>query len=233
MRSILFVAAIALTPFLFAVTGVSQDVPKTIRGGVVNGKAISLPKPVYPETARAAGVEGMVRVEVLIDISGNVISASAIKKENKEIEPPADISAAWEDLYASAEEAARSAKFSPTFLDGVPTNVSGIIAYNFKRGPSVVDGGVLNGKAVELPNPVYPPAAKAVRATGMVVVQVTVDESGNVIAARAGSGHPLLQSAAVDAARLARFTPTLLRGQAIKFSGVITYNFVLPKDPEK
>ncbi len=59
----------------------------------------------------------------------------------------------------------------------------------------------------------------------MVVVQVTVDESGNVMAAKAVSGHPLLQAAAVAAARQARFTPTLLSGKPVKISGMITYDF--------
>jgi protein TonB len=58
-------------------------------------------------------------------------------------------------------------------------------------------------------------------------VQIIVDEEGYVISARAVSGHPLLQQAAVFAARQARFTPTLLEGRPVKVSGVITYNFVL------
>ena len=57
------------------------------------------------------------------------------------------------------------------------------------------------------------------------MVQVTIDEYGNVIAARAVSGHPLLQAAAVAAARQAKFAPTFLLGEAVKVTGVITYNF--------
>jgi periplasmic protein TonB len=57
------------------------------------------------------------------------------------------------------------------------------------------------------------------------VVQVLVDESGNVISARAISGHPLLQAAAVAAAQQAKFAPTSLMGEPVKVSGVLTYNF--------
>jgi periplasmic protein TonB len=89
-----------------------------------------------------------------------------------------------------------------------------------------ISGGVLNGKATSLPKPAYPPVAKAARASGTVTVQVTIDENGNVISARAVSGHPLLQAAAVQAARSARFSPTKLSGQPVKVTGVITYNFV-------
>ena len=89
-----------------------------------------------------------------------------------------------------------------------------------------ISGGVLNGKAISLPKPSYPPIARAAHASGTVVVQVTIDENGNVIAAHAVSGHPLLQGAAVGAARQAKFSPTKLSGQPVKVTGVIQYNFV-------
>jgi protein TonB len=89
-----------------------------------------------------------------------------------------------------------------------------------------ISGGVLNGKAISLPKPTYPPIAKAAHASGTVVVQVTIDENGNVISAHAISGHPLLQAGAVAAAKGARFSPTKLSGQPVKVTGVITYNFV-------
>lgn len=89
-------------------------------------------------------------------------------------------------------------------------------------------GGVLNGKALVLPKPEYPPIARAAHASGTVVVQVLIDEEGNIVAAHAVSGHPLLQSAAVTAAREAKFSPTTLSGQPVKVTGVIQYNFVAP-----
>jgi TonB family protein len=94
--------------------------------------------------------------------------------------------------------------------------------------PKTISGGILNGKATNLVKPSYPAAAKAVRAAGAVNVQVTIDESGNVISATAVSGHPLLRAAAVQAARQSKFSPTMLSGQAVKVTGVIVYNFVLP-----
>ena len=96
------------------------------------------------------------------------------------------------------------------------------------RPSGPISGGVLNGKAISLPKPVYPPIARVAHASGTVVVQVTIDESGNVIAARAVSGHPLLQQSATQAARQARFSPTMLAGAPVKVTGVITYNFVAP-----
>jgi protein TonB len=89
-----------------------------------------------------------------------------------------------------------------------------------------ISGGVLNGKAINLPKPAYPPIARAAHAAGTVVVQVLIDENGNVVSAKAVSGHPLLQGAAVGAARQAKFSPTKLSGQPVKVTGVIQYNFV-------
>jgi TonB family protein len=92
--------------------------------------------------------------------------------------------------------------------------------------PKQISGGVLNGKALSLPKPPYPPAALSVGASGAVSVQVLIDENGDVISANAVSGHPLLRAAAVKAARGARFSPTRLQGTPVKVSGIIVYNFV-------
>ena len=87
--------------------------------------------------------------------------------------------------------------------------------------------GVINGKASYLPKPVYSAAAKAVRAAGKVDVQVLIDENGKVLSANAVSGHPLLRSAAEQAARNAKFTVTYLSNVPVKVSGVIIYNFTM------
>ena len=86
--------------------------------------------------------------------------------------------------------------------------------------------GVVNGRASNLPKPNYPAPARAIGAQGKVSIQVLIDETGNVDSARAVDGHPLLRGAAEDAARRARFTPTLLSGVPVKVTGVIIYNFV-------
>ena len=98
---------------------------------------------------------------------------------------------------------------------------------NIPKPTVIVSGGILNGKAVSKPEPAYPPIAKAARAQGTVTVQIVVDEDGDVISAQAVSGHPLLQQAAVEAARQAKFTPTRLSGEPVKVSGILTYNFAL------
>jgi len=88
-----------------------------ISGGVLNGKAISLPKPAYPAIARTAHASGTVVVQVVIDENGSVISAHAVSGHPL--------------LTAVAVAAARGARFSPTKLSGQPVKVTGVITYNF------------------------------------------------------------------------------------------------------
>jgi Ca-activated chloride channel family protein len=95
-----------------------------------------------------------------------------------------------------------------------------------KKGP--VSGGVLNGKALNLPRPNYPMMAKASGITGTVVIEVTIDERGNVSDVRVLSGHPMLQQAALAAARQAKFSPTILSGAPVRVKGTINYTFNKP-----
>ena len=96
-----------------------------------------------------------------------------------------------------------------------------------KPRPQVIRKTVLNGEAISLPKPVYPPIAKQTRVQGPVTIQVLVDEQGRVVSANVVKGDPRLAHAARQAAMQARFSPTMLGDQPVKVSGVITYNFVL------
>lgn len=89
----------------------------TVSKGVINGIARSLPKPPYPPTAQAMHASGEVKVQVLIDEQGNVVSASAISGHPL--------------LRAAAQAAAHQAKFTPTKLSEQAVKVTGVIIYNF------------------------------------------------------------------------------------------------------
>ena len=94
-----------------------------------------------------------------------------------------------------------------------------------KPTASLVSGGVANRKLITIPKPDYPEAAKRAGITGTVVVAVMIDPNGKVISTRVVSGHPLLQEAAVEAARQARFSPMLLSGRQAATSRVISFTF--------
>lgn len=89
-----------------------------------------------------------------------------------------------------------------------------------------VSGGILNGRALNKIKPAYPAAAREAGASGTVEVRIVFDESGNVIWAKAISGHPTLRQVAEDAAWQTKFSPTILSGQAVRTSGLLLYNFV-------
>lgn len=90
-----------------------------------------------------------------------------------------------------------------------------------------ISGGVLNGAAVFLPPPMYPETAKRMRTSGMVTVDVVIDENGKVLSAKATDGPATLRDAATQAALRARFSPTKLSGQPVKVVGTISYRFSL------
>jgi TonB family protein len=89
-----------------------------------------------------------------------------------------------------------------------------------------ISGGILNGRAQKLVRPSYPAEAHEAGASGKVEVRIVIDEAGNVIWARALSGHPLLRKACEDAAWQTKFPVTRLSGMPVRVSGVLTYSFV-------
>lgn len=110
-------------------------------------------------------------------------------------------------------------------LDSNSNNSADQPAGEEKLPAGTISGGVMNDKAISLPTPAYPAIAKQAKASGKVVVQVLVDEKGNVVSALPVSGHPLLRAAAAAAARGAKFPPKTVAGKAVKVSGTLTYDF--------
>ena len=89
--------------------------------GVLNGRALSLPKPEYSPAARILGEAGVVVVKVMIDENGKVASA-------------VDMCQAPPNIRAAAIYAASKARFTPTQISGKPTAVTGVITYRFIKG---------------------------------------------------------------------------------------------------
>ena len=209
------------------------------------------PNAEHPQIAKDSGLGGRVTVNLTLDAFGNVVSVDSVSGPDSvcsSVTRP-DVIA----LREAARAAAPNAKFAPS--DGSLASSTVSLNFDFPAGkeervytatntpppdyagpvstvpgnrpiPKQISGGVLNGKATSLPKPPYPPAARAVRASGAVSIQVLIIEDGTVFSASAVSGHPLLRAAARQAACGAEFSPTTLMGNPVKVSGVITYNFV-------
>ncbi len=98
-----------------------KPILKPVSGGVLNGTALQLPPPNYPEAAKRMRTQGVVTVEVILDETGKVVAANATSG-------PAI-------LRDPAVQAALKARFSPTKLSGQPVKVSGVINYKFALVP--------------------------------------------------------------------------------------------------
>ena len=101
-----------------------------------------------------------------------------------------------------------------------------VVGTSSKEPDDKITAEAINGTAIKLVQPAFPPMARAVRASGEVVVLVLIDTEGKVIAAEALSGHPLLFAASVTAARASEFTGIKLDGKPVYATGKIIYNFV-------
>ena len=96
-----------------------------------------------------------------------------------------------------------------------------------RKSDTRVSEGVLQGSAVSKEVPRYPEMAKRSGVQGPVQVLITIDETGQVVEATVINGNPLLRSAALEAARRWRFSPTLLSRVAVRVQGVLTFDFKL------
>jgi TonB family protein len=92
-------------------------VVKPTEVGVLNAKAVSLPKPAYTEEMKRIKARGRVTVRVVVDENGKVISAQAV-------DGPLP-------LREAAETAAKQAVFNPTTQDGITVKVTGVLTYDF------------------------------------------------------------------------------------------------------
>ncbi len=88
-----------------------------VTGGVVNGRAIDLVKPVRSASAISVGAKGAVSVNVVISETGKVETASASNGHPL--------------LRNAAVMAALRSTFHPTTLSNQPVKVKGVIVYNF------------------------------------------------------------------------------------------------------
>jgi len=203
------------------------------------------PEPEQPKQEQKAAPNADVRKEVLqsIEESPQIPDKISVEKQTIPARRP-NVLTVKGDTNLDARDAVDSNYRGPVSTDNTGVKGPGGVPGGSETGgakpppptpppappkpvvPKKISGGVLNGKATSLPKPPYPAAARAVRASGAVNVQVTISESGSVVSASAVSGHPLLRQAAEQAARSARFAPTLLSGQAVSVTGVIVYNFV-------
>lgn len=180
-----------------------------------------------------------------VPASGNPTSNNTVKTSSEpKPQPPVEVAANKQPAVNKAAQSVPAASMSGERLSaGNPVEVKNTgastsspkVDLDEEPPPSSapkpilrpVSGGVLNGAATYLPPPMYPETAKRMRTSGVVTVEVVIDENGKVISANAANGPSTLREAAIQAALRARFSPTKLSGQPVKVFGTISYKFSL------
>lgn len=186
---------------------------KCIKTGIVNKKAVSLPKPKvgnlnHPKHLRITE-EQIVAVQIAINIEGKVTAARAISGHLM--------------LRSFCENAARQAKFS--YINDVGNIVvRALLVYKFKSDGTIDTDIESNDKSV-IGTPINlveppPPFCNCRGLGGSVLVQTKINEQGNVIEAKAISGHPFLKISSEKAALESKFLPTNTKAKIL-----ISYNF--------
>jgi len=170
-------------------------------------KVIKQVDPVYPEEAERAGVEGNVVIEVTIEKTGEVGMTKVIRGDKL--------------LQQAALDAVKQWRFSNAENAPVTIQLTIAFALNPGTGESQRDSRYLTNTYKV--NAVYPEAAKREGIQGMVAVEITVNDKGEVIETRATGGHEKLRQAAADAARQFRFSNA--SGRTVV--ATVTFDFVL------
>lgn len=118
----------------------------------------------------------------------------------------------------------------PAKTDAAKNNDSTAAPGNTQASAAAVAGQPLNvgsllEKATQKVSPTYPAFAKTAHVSGIVRVELVVDENGSVVSAQSNTGPLMLRQAAVEAARRWKFRPTTTDGQPVRVTGFLNFNF--------
>ena len=125
----------------------------------------------------------------------------------------------------AAERPVESSTAEKTPDQNNPETVAKIADIPKDNSPIAV--GSLIEYATQRSNPVYPPTARSMRMTGVVRLEVVVDEQGQVAEVQKSSGPSLLRGAATDAVKKWKFKPFTRGGEPVKATGFVSFNFTL------
>ena len=95
------------------------------------------------------------------------------------------------------------------------------------QAPVRVGGDIPPPVKVKDVKPVYPADAQQARAQGVVIIEATIDPTGQVRDAVVKRSIPLLDAAALNAVRQWVFTPTVVNGVAVAVIMTVTVNFTM------
>jgi protein TonB len=147
-------------------------------------------------------------------------------------------------LVAPTIDAVKKWIYEPLIIEGKPREAVFTTTVRFKLKPQKTEkaevvggvvGGVLKiGDSVDVPklikkvNPIYPEEAKKALVQGVVVLEVTTDEEGNVAAVEVlRSESSLLNQASIDAVKQWKYEPMMRQENPVRMSFNVTLTFRL------
>jgi TonB family protein len=208
-----------------------KDVPSE-PGKPINIKSIESPKliksppPKYPEAAIKAGIQGKVVINATIDVEGRVVDTQVIDGP--------------QELREVAQEAIKQWQYEPYYLDGVARAVKFTVIVKFnldkKKDQKPISLSTdQKPKLVKRVDPKYPEEAIKAEIQGNVVIEATTDTKGHVLQAKVIEGHPMLNTAALEAIKQWQYEVYYLEGEPtpVTFTVVMKFNLDKKKTKEK
>jgi TonB family protein len=183
-------------------------------------KLIKQVKPVYPKEAFAQRIQGVVELEATINTTGDVVGVKVLPAKTPQ-----------PMLEAAAVTALRQWKYEPYLLAGKAQAVIFTVTVTFmlaEKSPAVPVEE--RPKLVKMVKPVYPEEAAKQGIEGTVRIEATIDDKGNIAAARvlpAENLQPLLAEAALTSVKQWKYEPYLKNGKALSITFIVTLSFKL------
>lgn len=205
-----------------AVDGTTQQAAAAPAVTAANTQPVNVAPSLNQTPANAAG-----KTPALRPVNTESSTATAQNQETKTERPVTPNVAVVNTANAAAPQRNR-------VVPDVPKQDNVSAKTDAQPAPAIVEAdasplavGSLIGYATKQTAAIYPAAAKSIRASGIVKVEVMINEAGEVAAVEKASGPPLLQTAAKDAIRKWKFRPFTRGGQPVRATGFVNFNFNL------
>lgn len=223
-------------------------------GQITAGRGVPAPTkikdvtPELPDSAKQAGVTGIVLLDITIGTTGKVQNIRMLRHLPESA-----------DAGRAVLDAVKQWEFAPTLVNGLPVAVNMAVRVTFTKDgvqittppevvpatnpaaagdtpaspvpngqPLRVGGNIREPVKVKDVAPVYPRDALRARLQGNVIIEAVIDAEGNVANAKVlNSAAPSLDAAALDAVKQWKFAPTMINGVPVPIVMVVTVRFVI------